>query len=166
MAVLYDRDGHADAPAILTCDFKAKELKTGRNEIGRVLHIDGDVATVRLTDDDEGRALGAMLVETIDGTYPDWRRVVPSPDSVSKDNAWGEVGYNMRYLNLIHSAFAALGYKDRVLNILPGKMNGPAVVSPPVEVRDDALFIIMPAKVESYGIPDWTALPEESEAKK
>lgn len=154
MAVIHDPEGHADKPAILTTNFKSADFKSKRNESApRVIHLTGDTGEIKCN----GERVGVMPIEKIDGTFPAWRRVLPTDNS--KEYAWNECCYSFAYLGRLQAAFKILGAKETKLDILPDKQLGAAIVHHGTDI--DALFIIMPVRAPSvtYEKPEWLATP-------
>ena len=90
---------------------------------------------------------GTLVGKAIDGTFPDWRRVVPT--SVS-----GKVGhYNPAYLALLGKAYALLTDSD--CKVLPIGHNGDACAL--VGLGEDAIGAIMPcgSRLPPTEFPGW-----------
>lgn len=83
LIVVHDENGVADAPAFVRLSARAlKACKTGRKEDHRILSIEGDTATifafVTAEEDEPGTPVAVSADCLVDGTYPDYRRVIPS----------------------------------------------------------------------------------------
>ncbi len=85
----------------------------------------------------------------IDGTFPDWRRVVPSFDgeAVDKEQASWNFAVNGKYLSDFAKASKVLGNRTQVFK-LEGSYSdhNPAIVSIPIKNHSDFMGVIMPMR--------------------
>ena len=156
-AVLYDPYGYADREAIISMPWKSAGLATKPHSGAshRVLHIESLEAGIGKVLCD-GEPVGVVMVHEIPGTYPDWRRVLPS--DCSKDNPWQAAGFAMGLLATIHKAIKIVDPNSNpALDIIIGQTDGPAIVH---HKCSNAVFVIMPRRdVASgkYTLPAWLA---------
>ena len=104
------------------------------------------------TEDGKTWRLGNTLFAPIDGTYPNWKRVVPekTPDALSVTDAWFEPKYQLA----MYKAAKELG---TLCDIHPDGLN-PALVSFRDEKTDYSVIgVIMPyrKKREAFRKPSW-----------
>ena len=150
MALGYDDTGTVETPAILALDWSAKVLKSTRNE-SRKLFVDGTLGTVRDGTDPDAPALGVMQVDHVDGTFPDWTRVLPATgDPVATTN-----GFDGNYLASFAKAIKRAGLASVTgLRITQAGEGEPAWV----RTMDHRLaFILMPMRWygADAGKPGW-----------
>lgn len=77
LATAHDPDGQIDAPRILSAHFKSASFKTKAKENQRRLHVNFEHEMGAIRDDESTNNLDAVVVETVDSTFPDWRRINP-----------------------------------------------------------------------------------------
>jgi DNA polymerase III sliding clamp (beta) subunit (PCNA family) len=104
------------------------------------------------TDDGKTWQLGDTLFQPIDGTYPNWRRVVPdqTPDALSIEGAWFEPKYQLA----LHKAAKEL---EALCDIHPNGQN-PALVQFHDSKNDFPMVgVIMPYRKTrtSFKKPSW-----------
>jgi DNA polymerase-3 subunit beta len=131
------------------------------------------VPTVALTADSLTPAkltLGDRIVTPIDGTFPDWRRVVPGkPGEMKGEKPIGHAHFNPDYVALMGKVAKLFGGNASCAVIQEAAPNNPHAVL--FSSKLDAFGVIMPMRAEVdqwQGMPDWAkrADPEESgEAK-
>lgn len=98
--------------------------------------------------------LGNMIFEPIDGTFPDWRRIIPS--SVSNETAQ----FNYSYVGDFAKVAKALG-KGTPVHIAHNG-NGPALITFGTDI--DGIGLLMPMRVKhlnSATLPTWVKCKEE-----
>jgi len=160
MALVYDRDGITDQGRIIRLDPKAKALKVARGERGRVLHIDGlekggsAVARVLIGFDHDCTQVDVITVSEIDGTFPDWTRVLPQDPKAGVAVHAGN-SFNPVYLAGFGKAFQTLlDVRTGAFSIAQSEAGAPAWVwndSAP-HVR----FVCMPMRCGAEpGRPAW-----------
>ena len=116
-------------PIIIPSTMIAQIKLTRRSLDTGELTIEGDRLTLEYD-------AGTLVGKAVDGTFPDWRRIVPA--SVS-----GEVGhYNPAYLALLGKAYALLTDSD--CKWLTIGHNGEACAL--VDLGEDAIGAIMPCR--------------------
>lgn len=96
-------------------------------------------------------ACGTFGDVLIDGAFPDWTRVVPSPAMVEQDR---HTSFNAKYM----APFAAIGAAGQV-TLLPGDdADAPMVVL--AAGRADFLGVLMPMRAGDTSLPSfWTSAP-------
>ena len=168
-AVLYDPDGYADRKAIISLPWKTAELATKpRSDASHcILNIESlDAGVGKILCD--GEPVDVVLVNEIPGTYPDWRRVMPS--DCSKDYPWQAKGFAMGLLATIHKAIKIVDPNsnpalDIIVGQTDGQTDGPAIVHSKCQ---NAVFVIMPrCDVASgkYTPPAWLGSHDGQAAK-
>ena len=132
-------------------------IKAGkREELFCEFNTETGVATVYTLDRDKNRdSKGAFPFKPIDGTFPEWRRVIPAAENFNTANHKDRnqntgAGFNSAYL----ATFQAFGDKVNVfLNNDPG---APSLVTAKTELFE-AVGVIMPMR--SYELtavlPEW-----------
>lgn len=192
MAVVYDENGYARREAILRPTLKVTEYKptakqgdlfiTARSGAGRTIaesylnewpvtdrgrwqDIAYDPLSVERFD---AMRRGVNVVTEIDGSFPDWRRVVPA--------AWERDGQPV-LLNSSYVAALVDAHKDMArvcerqgahrlaraaaMRITPAEKEGPALVQFPD--ADFAFFVVMPIRdTDSRAGPAWLHVPAEA----
>ena len=159
MGISYDADGFVERslivriPAIIKAEkglflrpWLVGMLTDGGN--GYIAVVDGKKTDER--EDDAQYAIERVEDCTlrigrsfIDGTYPDWRRVVPeaSPTDVTR-------AFNRKYLT---------SFGDCV------QITGASEASPQIVMTDDKDFlgILMPTRLDKRGMPEWLSIPSD-----
>ena len=87
LVVFRDCDGHVDADCILPVSRALFDAARFRGMPARHLEADGRV--LRVVDPWNGMQQYMQPFETIDGPYPDWRRLVPQIDATAPADAGG-----------------------------------------------------------------------------
>ena len=162
LVVLHDKDGHAARPAILTMNWRASELKAKRSEGYKTLHIQslveksGAIASGIIKIRDTHLEADTIGVVEVDGTFPNWRRVIPTDNS--KEYPLSGKGYAMDLLITIHKAIKVIDNNKTkaILDILPERNGGPSIIH--YRGNMDALFVIMPYRNTTsgaYSTPEW-----------
>jgi DNA polymerase-3 subunit beta len=111
--------------------------------------------TVELTNVSQW-ALGNLLFKPIEGTFPDWRRIIPS--SVSNETAQ----FNYSYVGDFAKVAKALG-KGTPVHIAHNG-NGPALITFGTDI--DGIGLLMPMRVQhlnSGNLPVWVNHKEETQ---
>jgi len=168
LAAIYDPDGYAQRPAILSLDFKGKALKAKRGEGYRVAYIDlaEKVATMRNAYPDENGDTPAPLdvaaVSEIDGTYPDFWRVLPAETSEEPAilNSWSTA-----YLADIGAAAKRIsGGRNAFISGWHANPGDPCLFT--ASGCPNARFVVMPARGQDMPAkPDWLAHRDPGMAK-
>jgi len=168
MMVVHDEHGYTPRDCILSMDWKAKGLKVPKKEIGqRVLSIDigektrpgNQPAEIRgmCSPDgadrwDEGTLSDTIMVQEVDGTFPEWQRVIPWRAIGLKQSAPVDLCFNPRYFADFAPAFSILSDTDRpVLDITAYKQDAPMIVTH--AYVPNAFGILMPARGEKKDLP-------------
>lgn len=160
LCVAHDPNGYAERNAILTCDFKSPALKSKRNEnFPRHVYLDGGSADVRLvetvalaTNADAHPLVDRLLFDEIDGTFPDWRRVVPMDVEPSH---MAPLSFNVNLLRDIADSAKVLA-TDRCLAMeLFQKSPGDPMVLRFGQLPD-VVYVLMPMRGAGLtSTPDW-----------
>lgn len=92
LIAIHDEAGQADETAIIRLSPEAlKACKPGKGDDRRIVTVDGPAATVHAftstAEDEIGEAIAISAKCRIDGSFPDWRRVVPQSPMVLEDGA-------------------------------------------------------------------------------
>lgn len=166
-----DENGTADESAIIQLSPAAlKACKTGKGELRREVAVDGSGATVRaVLQDGDSETVQLIAFSTdcrIDGTFPDWRRVVPDPSFAAESRPGAFNGSYLSSFGTIAADLAKLrDSKKSLLRILSSEPESPALVLFPLDPQ--AFGVIMPCRCDmSTTPPDWliqtAAEPSES----
>ena len=151
-----DPDGHIDRPLILRA---AKPFLAECRRYPTTPVIARELSVRFIAEripQKRGQRAGYGIVETIDGTFPNWRALVPQkmPDEsvVTPIRA--------RYL----SAFAGLAGADRhsgAIMVVSGTKDGPSFVFPASKGVFDWVGIVMPMRGDDIpsSLPAWLGLP-------
>ena len=166
MSVLFDDEGEmTGAESVTFPEFEAgavilKACKSGKDEARRVL-IDGDERrpTVTVCNTVTGRdGNGLQLVEIlsasvpmIDGSFPDWRRVLPRVDAI------GEPGdYNAKYIADFAKIAAELGgARANPMTIVASDPASPALVRFGLASGFGVLMPLRCSNPVSTALPEW-----------
>jgi len=104
------------------------------------------------TEDGKTWRLGNTLFQPVDGTYPDWRRIVPkqTPETISVQTAWFEPKYQL-------AMYKAAKEIDAICDIHPDGLNPALVHFHDGEKDCPMLGIIMPYRKTrtSFKKPSW-----------
>lgn len=119
MLVVYDAGAECDRPAIIACPSDLlKACKSKPVRVRRSAAADAEAMGPRKLSLSSGRVSvlceGAMVYQggadgEIDGTFPDWQRVVPTMDSVPMDQRSVVPAFNPTYLEGFGETARALG---------------------------------------------------------
>ncbi|WP_431299416.1 hypothetical protein [Tabrizicola sp. BL-A-41-H6] len=182
-AMLVATDGHRmivvhdqyaivpERPMIVSLNWKAKELKVTPKDIGnRVLIVEvpekrtstpmmAQIMSVALDHADQyesdGLVKGALIVEEIDGTFPDWTRVVPWK-TFDLQACTANVAFDPRYIATFSTAFSFLSFaSDNTLVLRSGATGDPFIVTDPSVMN--AFGILMPKRGGGMSAPLWLA---------
>jgi hypothetical protein len=152
---LYDETGHADESAIIALTPNAlKECKPGKHQ-QRFLTIDGANATINagvVTKGGEielGDAIAVSVKCRIDGTFPDWRRVVPQvPMILPADES--APSFSGDYLGSMGDIAIALEkHFDRYSN---NPSNGRGIMSTVAKECLGPSLVLFPKVQEAFGV--------------
>lgn len=174
MAVIHDETGHCDAPAIVRLGKAAlKECKpAARGELRREIIVDpdalgadgfagrADILAYQLAhgemDGDkpeEGRPVSLQVGCVIDGTFPDWRMVLPRMDSEQRiaDCFNGSYVADMAKLGdiLAETANPGMRRSGQPVTIHSAETGAPALVRWPG--IDTAFAVLMPLRGDNPG---------------
>ena len=174
MAVIYDAYGHAPRSAILSFNASDKALKKPVREEGarRLMLNDnaaalstGTPAPVQAYCPDEGTPdkrispVGYVTVSEIDGSFPDFWRVIPtaSADGPSAPYAW-----NASHFARLTKAARLLGQKQPMAAFQQASASDPALIT--LASCPHAVFIHMPLRAAIYTQPAWLYPPKDEES--
>ena len=105
------------------------------------------------TEDGKTWRLGNTLFQPIDGTYPDWKRVVPkaTPDALSVDDIWFEPKYQL-------AMYKAAKEIDAICDIYPDGLNPALVRFHDAKTDYSVIGVIMPYRKirHKFNVPSWT----------
>lgn len=132
--------GETIIPGELVEKIKAK----GNNGLPLVLSV-SDSGEITLTD-----CGTKTTAQAIDGSFPDWRRVIPRNPSGEAAN------FNPEYLMLCYKASQDLGKK---LGYFDFAQNGQSAAL--ANLRDDVLAVVMPMRGEPATLPEWVDVNPE-----
>lgn len=82
LAAYFDAEGAASRPAIISGQFNASAMTTPRSERApRRIEINGDVGRIMAVckGKTEPSSASLLMVREIDGTFPNWQKVIPTP---------------------------------------------------------------------------------------
>ena len=151
MAIFYDRDGYAERQAILSMDWKSPVLKSGsgRRVTPLRLFIEADMGTTYAHNSKKplerlGSAVGMLPVSEIDGSFPDFWRVLPAVgDPIAIVD-----GFDVDYLASFGAALKRANAGTKALKVEQYADGGPAWVR---SSHEDSAFIIMPVRLRDVG---------------
>ncbi len=154
MSIGYDAKGKIDKPAIIR--FPADFLKHLTPKSGALtLKIEKDgMAEIKT---EHAGSVAACRATVIDGTYPEWRRVVPTDEPL--DSCHGS--FNPKYLADYKAVLTALGIKEsRAMKIVGTDDVSPHRVH--IGGVDNWFGVLMPMRfVARTDIPVWYDAPPE-----
>jgi DNA polymerase-3 subunit beta len=146
MALFYDREGYAERPAILSLDWKSSVIKSGsgRRTTPLRLFIDDDVGMTYVHNSENpaerlGKAIGTILVEEIDGTFPDFWRVLPSEG----DRVPMTQGVDAKFLADVAASLKRANHDSSQINMYVHDPMAPMWVR---GSHDDSAFVVMPVR--------------------
>jgi hypothetical protein len=174
---IHDPDATLSGPAVIVRVDKAilkacitgKRDQTPRRLVARIANGRG-TASVMVSDAANAALLAALTSDVpeiervatqcgqlaIDGTFPDWRRVMPQGALIQQSGAHA---INARHLASVAEALSDSGDAIAVIAGYAGK-DGPAVIIPASrEIRDRAIGLVMPVAMKHIPEPAsfWTA---------
>jgi len=138
MMAAHDPQAQCDGNIIVNLDKNAlAACKTSRSDMStnRRAYFEDGTCTTRQDLDDSDIASGLGLYETVDGTFPDWRRVLP----LNNDGTYTPV-FATEYLALFRKAAKEL--ETKTVMIVTGD-NGPALVK---FTNESVVGAIMPVR--------------------
>jgi hypothetical protein len=131
-------EGGAHALAIVLCP--------ARDELDKRPNWERAAAEAALSKTDT--TVHTSIIRPIDGTYPDYQRVVPHVFPEKSVTAW----FNASYLDDFGKVAATCG-KSRAVAVYSGSDNGPAVV---MTGRADFFGVLMPVRgTDHVSLPYW-----------
>ena len=156
MGVFYDKGGEASRAALLSFDkTPLAAMKPARTDTRpRLVRVENEWTEILKGDGDSLITDIAVSTQEIDGTFPDWRRVLPSPKQ-------GKIqpSFNAKYLNDF-----SFGTGHKLLTIVQDSDGGPSMIRN--SLYPEFLGVIMPVRVDgwqsSLELPEW--LHPESKA--
>lgn len=161
-AIMAATDGHRaiaihDENAVLARDFQPqivrlskdalKACKAGRGEDDRHLVANDLSSPLHITR--EGEAVAIAPDWRVDGTFPDWRRIVPSLHFEPGET----LAFDTAYVNDFGNAAKALTRRRDAFAAFTGRGDGPLLVNLGV---NHAFGVLMPIRwKDSLGVPAW-----------
>lgn len=166
MIVAFDPLSTATHSAILSMPWTDKALKPARKDImDRYLKVSVErgktaIGQIVFGDDagDDQDPTGTLMVNSIDGTFPDWTMVLPP-----FENGTPGLVFDPTMVDRVSRGFAVMASRpDPVMAIGQKKANEPMIVTHP---DCDAIFaVVMPKRGEARSRPDWLNLhPSQQE---
>lgn len=158
LCAVRDAHGKIGRPAILSARWADQALITKRSEGDgrRLVLTEGKQAVVSVPTAGGGAfEAGSLLVEEIAGTFPDWRRVVPS--AAFRKSPGAPVGFNPEYLGALAESGRALTRRSRAQSVI-FSFHQASPADPALALCDmapDALWVVMPAFVDGGRLPGW-----------
>jgi len=167
MACFHDEFGTADAPVIVAAKFTDAVLKTTSKETGQRrlvadfgkpgITIPGTVyMTTKGAPDETGWARGFCSLDAIDGTYPEFRRIIPR-DTFGVNPSAGN-GFNPVYMLDVRKAINRSGIvcEEKGLRLFQKEKGDPFLVT--TGGMHDAVFVVMPMRINGAdAAPEWLA---------
>lgn len=159
MVCIHDENGHADETAIIQLSRDAlKSCKLKKGEDRRTITVDGTTATVTAyvgNDPDEaGERIAISERCKVDGTFPDYRRVVPI---VSYNEHSRPGAFNGRYLGDFGKIAAGLApyRKTETIRVMSFEPLSPALIMFPG--APNAFGVLMPIRGVDLTecVPEW-----------
>lgn len=167
LAAIYDREGTAPRSAILSMDWKSKALKPVPRVAGCRLYVDLGAKQAKLVNPDySDEPFAVDMISEIDGTFPDFRRVLPAQDGGESPEHFC---FNTDHLASFSKAAKLAGFDVPLTpTITQHGAGSPALVT--FIDAYDAAFVIMPVRAAPRGLPDFlqsgfARVPEQSAAE-
>lgn len=160
MSIGYDAKGKIDKPATIRFPVEFLKHLTPKREI-IMLHIDGLLASIVAVDKKgkpDKKAVAVCSTVVIDGTYPEWRRVVPTADDLTRCHG----SFSTKYLADYKAVLTALGIGGvGPVNIVGATPDSPHRVH--ISGVDNWFGVLMPMRYDGKtDIPAWfDAAPKE-----
>jgi hypothetical protein len=157
MAVFHDPDGYAEKSGILTCDYKAKALKTTKADYApRVVNVMKDTLAGEITAGNSDQTVDRLQFQLVDGSFPDWRRIVPTGDLKPKE---GPRCFDLKLLKIIADSAKLAGATSLAVTFHQKDVTGPAILR--FAGLENGFHILMPVRaMEGDARPDWLSLPD------
>lgn len=165
---VYDRAGEASASAIVKLPADAiKACKPGKGDVGRFLKIKGNEARI-VTIDSSGAEKPVSIASdfVIDGTFPDWRRVLPRGPFTTLGVAAFNAAYFQGLSGLAKDIAPAFDRQSVCMKSMTISASDPALVLFPG--APDVFAVLMPVKeMTDNALPAFTGVaPEAAPIKK
>lgn len=182
MMVVHDPEGRTPRASILSMNWKSKALKTPAKETGKrcvamdlgekpktiIAEIRSHV-TVQANDAyDDGMIADGIAVVEIDGTFPDWTRVVPFKAFDREKLPEIALAFNPSYLATFEKAFKEINGSDTssILDLSTTATGDPMLISH--RSVPNAFGILMPGRADHpmpYGFMDhWKSKDQKQKA--
>lgn len=147
LGVFHDETGECKVPGIVKLS-KTTIAACDDDDGGKLtLALDGDTATVYDCRDPETRkVVAAQESVLIDGTFPDWRRVIPP-----MPNQFGPATFNFEFVKRFQKIRPS-DSKSAHIRIVSRDAADPAIV---FTGRRDFLGVIMPMRGDAEMFPSW-----------
>lgn len=161
---IHDENGTADESAIIRLSPEAsKACKTGKNEDRREIVVDGLNATINAVEKLGGEeTISTVAISAkcrIDGSFPDYARVIPTPVFGEKETAPG--GFNGQYLADFTKIAIELEKGENkssrgtgTIRLLSSNPGSPALIR--FCSSEHAFGVLMPVRAkETFTVPAW-----------
>lgn len=144
----YDPDPESKSGPILSIPKDATKYLRDAKGAERYLEIQGKNAVITEVYNDI--PLYQWQPHFIDGTFPDWRRVIP--DMTGAEPSWS--AFNTKYLGEFSKVFSAFAHPVGSLMVIAKETRGPAIVK--FGMTENVLGVIMPMRSDiDHSIPHW-----------
>lgn len=132
-------------------------------DAGTIVPIETIKAAIKLapkkavTIDWNGNTFGGVVFTPIDGTFPNWRNVIPAPEGYQSGTMSTPAHFNPDYIYDLGQMSRALGSKTGcAFRIHAWDQNSPHGVT--FAERDDCFAVIMPMRANTNSTaPEWAA---------
>jgi len=159
LLAVYDEKGYCERDMILSFDKPTlQQFKPQRGDYteNRRVFIGADrmAKIVPCEDDTTGATYGVAQVQEIDGTFPNWRAVLPKTDSSELDLPKTAATFDASYIAKFSKMIAELDCKNAGMAVKQFSPNAPALVK---FARADVFGVIMPRRddVDGENLPAW-----------
>ena len=164
---IHDETGHADESAIVRLTPEAfKACKPGKDDARRTVTIDGASATIHSfghADDAPAVPVAVSATCRVDGTFPDWRRIIPAPEMKEGATlAAMAANFNGQYLSAFAKVAGELethidGHASRkasIMRVVGTDSGSPALIL--FSANIPAFGVLMPVRGDgATAAPDW-----------
>lgn len=170
MAVIHDEDAIAPEGGVIVKAYKPALtlMKRGKRMIKRLVSAGGDkIATATdgmvwqasLTDITDGDPVesfaGAAMLMPIDGSFPDWRRVVPRIDGEAKSIPTFNAGLVGGFVDMANDLAKLRQQRTAPISIKAADASSPALVGLGDPRAFGVLMPLRPERGEEPALPSW-----------
>lgn len=147
LGVFHDETGECKVPGIVKLSKTTIAACEDDDEGKLTLALDGDTATVYdCREPDTRKVVAAQESVVIDGTFPDWRRVIPL-----MPNQFGPATFNFEFVKRFQKIRPSHS-KTAQIRVVSRDAADPAIV---FTGRRDFLGVIMPMRGDAETFPSW-----------